>query len=142
MVLSLLLCLFLMAPAEKGTLQLEIANVRDARGSIRVGLYNKADGFPDEDKVFWNQVLKASQKGTIILEIPDLVYGQYALAIYHDLNGNGRLDKNMVGVPTEPYGFSGAAKGKWSSPKFGEAAFSFQKDQHRLSITLRKWEEI
>lgn len=126
---------------EKGKLELEIANIRDTRGVIRVGLFNKEADFPDQEKVSWSTVVQA-QKGRISIEIPDLPYGNYAIAIYHDLNNNGRLDKNVWGIPTEPYGFSNSVKAKWSQPSFGEAAFSFPKTIQRLTIALSRWEEL
>jgi len=145
MVLNTLLAFALIMSApeniEKGILELEIANIRDTRGVIRVGLFNKEAGFPDQDKVSWSKILPA-QRGKVSLEIPDLPYGSYALAIYHDLNNNGRLDKNVWGIPTEPYGFSNSVKAKWSQPTFGEAAFSFPKAIQRLTITLNRWEEL
>ncbi|MCB9284827.1 MAG: DUF2141 domain-containing protein [Lewinellaceae bacterium] len=143
MILSLLLSTLLLAvsePAEKGTLQLEIANIRDTRGMIRVGLFHREEHFPDPDKVYWGKGVPP-QKGTVRMEIPGLPYGDYALAIYHDLNNNGRLDKNIWGIPTEPYGFSGNVKAKWSSPSFREAAFPFSSDAQMLQISLLNWEE-
>lgn len=130
-----------MPSVNTGTLQIEIANIRDTRGTIRIGIYNNASDFPNEKKVFLNRIV-TPQKGPLTLEIPDLPFGEYAIAIYHDLNGNGRLDKNMLGVPTEPYGFSGSAKGKWSAPRFGEAAFSFPQTNQRHTVSLYKWEEL
>lgn len=144
MIYALLLCTLMMNPSEpldKGTLELEITNIRDTRGVIRVGLFNKESDFPDQKKVCWSKALPA-QKGKLELDIPELPHGNYALAIYHDLNNNGQLDKNMWGIPTEPYGFSNAVKAKWSAPAFGDAVFSFPKSQQRLSVTLNKWEEL
>jgi uncharacterized protein (DUF2141 family) len=141
MLISLLLSILFIAPINTGTLQIEVGNIRDTRGAIRVGIYNKASEFPDEKNVFLNRIVDP-KKGVLTLEIPDLPSGEYAIAVYHDLNGNGRLDKNMLGVPTEPYGFSGSARGKWSAPRFGEAAFSFPQTHQRLTVFLYKWEEL
>jgi uncharacterized protein (DUF2141 family) len=141
MLISLLLSILFMTPVNTGTLQFEVANIRDTRGAIRIGIYNKASDFPDEKKVYLNRIL-APQKGALTLEIPDLPHGEYAIAVYHDLNGNGRLDKNMFGVPTEPYGFTGSAKGKWGSPRFGEASFTFPLSRQPLTVSLYKWEEL
>ena len=127
-------------PVERGTLQLEVGNIRDTRGMIRVGLFHREEGFPDPEKVYWGKGF-SPEKGKISIEIPDLPFGDYALAIYHDLNNNGKLDKNLWGIPTEPYGFSGAVKAKWSSPGFREAAFLFSPGTQKQTISLFKWEE-
>ncbi|MBK7410493.1 MAG: DUF2141 domain-containing protein [Saprospirales bacterium] len=144
MLFSLLLCTLLMHPSnssEKGTLQLEITNIRDTRGMIRVGVFQREDGFPDQEKVYWGGAF-SPQKGEMIIDIPELPFGNYALAIYHDLNNNGRLDKNIWGIPTEPYGFSGAVKAKWSAPHFREVSFSFSPEIKKQRISLFKWEEL
>ena len=60
--------------------------------------------------------------------------GTYALGLFHDLNGNGVLDKNLFGIPKEPYGFSKNARGRLGPPSFEDAAISVTGDQ---SITIR-----
>jgi uncharacterized protein (DUF2141 family) len=58
----------------------------------------------------------------------DLLQGDYAFAIYHDENKNSKLDKNMLGVPTEYYGFSNNARRTFSAPSFQESSFDLNKD--------------
>ncbi len=60
--------------------------------------------------------------------------GTYALGLFHDLNGNGVLDKNLFGIPKEPYGFSNNARGRLGPPSFEDAAISVTGDQ---PITIR-----
>ncbi len=42
--------------------------------------------------------------------------GAYALALYHDANSNGKLDRNAIGIPKEGFGFSGNPKIQFSAP--------------------------
>ena len=44
--------------------------------------------------------------------------GRYAIILFHDENGNGKLDKNALGVPTEPYGFSNNVPGFLGPPAY------------------------
>jgi uncharacterized protein (DUF2141 family) len=46
--------------------------------------------------------------------------GKYGLIAFHDINGNEKLDTNVLGVPTEPYGFSNDARGFLSKPDYEE----------------------
>lgn len=55
--------------------------------------------------------------------VPDLTPGSYAIAVYHDENGNGELDSNFLGIPQEPYGFSNNARGRFGPPGFDDASF-------------------
>lgn len=125
---------------QNATIQLEISNIRETKGKIRVGLFKDGDGFPDQGKVFWSKGVDP-QKGKIMVQIPDLLFGDYAIAVFHDLNGNGKLDRNMLGIPSEPYGFSGKASGKWSAPVFGDARISISEKTVSQRIELFFWSE-
>lgn len=73
------------------------------------------------------------RKQEVSLVLPS---GRYAIAAFHDQNGNGKIDKNWVGVPTEPYGFSNNARGTVSEPDLADQLFSLNKDRS-LEIVLR-----
>lgn len=49
--------------------------------------------------------------------------GTYGIKLYHDTNGNGEMDTNPFGIPTEPYAFSNDARGRFGPPSFEAAAF-------------------
>ncbi len=51
--------------------------------------------------------------------------GTYALACFHDENGNGKLDTNWLGIPNEGMVASNHAKGRMGPPKFEDAKFAF-----------------
>ena len=53
----------------------------------------------------------------------------------HDLNGNGRIDFNLIGIPTEAYAFSNNV-GRFGAPKFEEASFTLAGDL-RQRVSLR-----
>jgi uncharacterized protein (DUF2141 family) len=55
--------------------------------------------------------------------------------MYHDENGNGQLDKNMMGIPRERVGFSRDARGRMGPPSFADAAIDLQQDT-ALLVTL------
>ncbi len=56
--------------------------------------------------------------------------GEYALVVYHDENENGRLDKNFIGIPKEPIGFSNRYKPK-GPPTFDRSRFALNADEIR-----------
>ncbi len=55
--------------------------------------------------------------------LKDLPPGTCALLVYHDENENSRLDRNFIGIPKEPVGFSNDYRPK-GPPRFQSAAFS------------------
>jgi uncharacterized protein (DUF2141 family) len=54
--------------------------------------------------------------------------GSYAVALYHDANDDGRMDRGVFGVPTEGYGFSRNVGGGLSAPSFRDAALQVGAD--------------
>ncbi len=67
----------------------------------------------------------------------DVPFGTYAVKAFHDEDGNGTLNTNMVGVPTEDYGFSNNARGTFGLPKFQDARFEMDADEKTIAIRLK-----
>jgi uncharacterized protein (DUF2141 family) len=112
------------------TLTIRITGARNANGTVRVLLFRGPDGFPgDGTRVFQVQTVKietASDTAQCIFSVPK---GEYALAVFHDENGNGKMDKNLMGVPKEGYGFSNNPGRKLRPAKFEEARFMAESDR-------------
>jgi uncharacterized protein (DUF2141 family) len=67
-----------------------------------------------------------------------LAPGAYAVAVVHDENGNGRLDKNFVGIPSEGYGVSNNRTYAMASPKWDESRFTLAaREAAVLRVSLR-----
>ena len=56
--------------------------------------------------------------------IKGLKHGQYALAIFHDLNSDTICNRNIMGIPTEKYGFSNNVRPFLTAPSFEDAAIN------------------
>jgi uncharacterized protein (DUF2141 family) len=125
--------LFSMSFSENNqTLTLDIKGISGKKGNIHVGIYRKKDRFPETNGTFKNKIVSAEQQ-EIAITLPK---DTYAIAVFWDENKNGKMDKNMFGVPTEKYGFSNNARGTFSAPSFEEASFQLQNDR-KLSITIK-----
>ncbi len=142
--LSLLLGLLLVSASFRsepsGVLTIEIDNIQKAEGTIWVGIYNSETNFLIKEKAILEEI-KINQAGTQTIDIPGLKYGQYAVAIFHDENNNGEMDRNLLGIPSEPFAFSKTPKSKWRLPRFDEVKFSFSHPRQKLSAHLKKWWE-
>ena len=122
-----LLC-FVQQILAQGSVTVHVKPVQDAKGEISVALYRKPSDFPHPVRVYVAQTPKAV-KGTNIIRFTNLPAGNYAAAAYHDENGNKKLDKNIFGAPTEPYGFSNDARRLMSAPSFDEARFEIRNNE-------------
>lgn len=120
-------------------LQVEFSNILEAKGDLYVAVYNSSNAFLKEDQVFRKIIVPITQTGALKVSIDDLPPGQYALSCFHDVNGNGKLDTNWMGIPNEPYGFSNNARPKFRAPNWGEASFDFKEMGGSMKIRLEKW---
>ena len=121
-----------------GALALAITNVRQASGTIWVGVY-QAEDFLDREKARL-VACRVNAEGMITMDIDGLEEGkEYALGLFHDLNDNGELDTNWLGLPAEPWAFSGRLRSKLRLPRFGEVSFVYRKDTKQQLLRLRKW---
>jgi len=108
-------------------LNIEITGVPSAEGEVAAALYTDADSFLKFDKVFRATAEKA-QKGTNLLTFTNVPEGAYAVAIFHDTNGNGKLDTNWLGIPKEKVAFSKAKMKTFGPPSFDECRFAIKSD--------------
>lgn len=139
--LSLALALAAAIPAQArddaaSSLRLEVSTLRNAKGTLNCRLFTDATGFPDGEGA---RTVRASITGTqatcVFDELPP---GAYAVAVVHDENGNGRLDKNFLGIPTEGYGVSNNRTYAASSPKWDESRFTVAaREPAVLRVNLR-----
>jgi uncharacterized protein (DUF2141 family) len=125
---KLALPLFLLSLAahavSAANLTIVVKDVHSATGSVFIAVYDSDSSFMKAPLAKASRQAKAV-KGTVTFVIPNLPAGKYAVTSYHDENGNGKMDTNSLGVPTEGYGFSNDAQGIAGPPKYSQAAFDF-----------------
>ena len=126
-VLSCILFFMVSVGFSQNKLTLEIGGVSSNNGNVCVALYQDEDSFLDFDKVFKVGSEKAL-KGEMHMAIDDIPDGEYAVAIFHDENGNKKLDTNFMGIPKEAYAFSKGKVKMFGPPKFDECAFEIKND--------------
>lgn len=117
-------------------LRVEVHGVSSAGGKVYAAVFKRAEDFPKADKAAAGVAVSAVAPN-VSLVFPGLAAGDYAVSVYHDENGNGRLDNNLMGVPTEPYGFSRDAAGMMGPPKFADAAIKVDAADLAIKINLR-----
>ena len=103
-------------------IQIEIAGLRDAHGLVRLCLTRDHESFPDcKGPGVVHGTIKASLV-PVQYTFRGVPAGTYAVAAFHDANGNGKLD-TMIGIPKEGFAFSGNPKMHARAPRFNEASF-------------------
>jgi len=93
------------ATAPPGCVQVEVQNVRPEQGSLMVAAYDGAATFSSKAPAVATQMRAGAE--TMRFPLCGITAASVALTLYQDLNGNGKLDSNAFGMPTEPWGASG-----------------------------------
>ena len=77
--------------------------------------------------------LRKGQKA-IEVEFEGIPFGEYAVSVFHDENGNRRLERSMLGFPEEGVGFSNDQKVKLSAPKFKKSKFKLSEGKNKKIV--------
>lgn len=120
--------------AHAADLTVEVLGARSAQGNVAGALFAGAPGWLKPGQAVQGQFVPAADK--VVLLYRNLAPGRYALSVYHDENGNAKMDSNLAGMPTERYGFSRDAQGRMGPPAFDDAALEVQADT-TVTIQLR-----
>ena len=109
-----------------------INNAKSTKGNVSVAIFDSAEKWRKERL----DGLLASAQATTKLVFRNLQPGTYGLTAFHDENGNGKLDSNLLGLPIERYGFSRDATGNMGPASFADAKIELTVDTE-LVINLR-----
>ena len=132
----ILALIFITGPASAARIIVTIDGVHSARGSIFVGLYASPSKFLHGNQVDAYRKVRAST-GPITVAFDNLPPGTYAIGAYHDENGNGRLDTNALGLPTEGYALSNGVRAVLARPRFTDAAFTVGAGDKPIALHIR-----
>jgi len=111
----------------------KVEQINSAEGSINVAVFNSEKTFLKTP--FLTQSADA-KTGEMIFEFEEVPNGEYTISIYHDMNENGELDKNLMGIPNEPYGVSKEGKSMFGPPSYQDALFTVENINVDLKISL------
>jgi uncharacterized protein (DUF2141 family) len=120
---------------QTGSIHVRFHGMKSDQGVVRIALFNATTPFPS-DKPFKGYVAFITN-GEASIEMNNIPYGEYAIAAFHDENNNEKLDRNIVGIPTEGYGFSNNARGILGPPSFESSKFTLQADKVLQTIHIR-----
>lgn len=115
-----------------------IINLKNSAGTAACALFDSSRGFPsDYLRTATNISVSRIRDRQARCHFVDIPPGDYALAVVHDENMNGKLDKTWFGRPLEGYGFSNNARAELSPPSFADARFLYAGQDLELTVRLR-----
>jgi uncharacterized protein (DUF2141 family) len=116
------------------TVTVVISALASTQSVVKLNFYNAADKFLQKDQQAFRMVVKPEGKTELSIPV-ELAPGEWAVALTQDTNNNDKLDKNMLGIPTEPYAFSNNVRPRLAAPKFEECKFTVSGPGKVVSIT-------
>ena len=116
-------------------LTVNISGIESIKGSVYIAVFSNSNSFPVFGKQWRGESISVTNK-SMSYAFKNIPHDTYALAVFHDENNNGVLDKNALGIPIEPYGFSRNARARFSAPPFEDAQFEL-KGKQSIDISIR-----
>ena len=125
------------APALAGDVVITVTDLRSSKGVVRACMTTRENIFPKciKDPSAHRTVVPAG--GKIEIRFTGVKPGNYAIALLHDENDNGKADRAMGMMPKEGYGFSRDAPVKMAPPKFSDAVLAIGEGVQRVTIKMR-----
>jgi uncharacterized protein (DUF2141 family) len=117
----------------KGNLIEFVTHPKNSNGQVVCALFNQVGWLKKPVKPAWAKI----KGNTAVCVFNEVRAGIYGISAYHDENKNGKLDTNVVGMPTEDYGASRDARGTFSAPSFEDAKFKYTGGKLRMSAKLK-----
>lgn len=120
-------------PAASGvaTVNVSLGGVAGQKGALMGAICNQ-ESFLKECQYFAVHPAVAGN----VLRFPGVMPGSYAVMVYHDENGNGKLDKSPNGMPLEGWGFSRNARGRYGPPAFDDARIDIKPGINDVALDM------
>lgn len=87
-----------------------------SNGPVYIAFFKNPDGYPEASSKSFKR-LQTSENNFVVKNLPLKI----AVVAFIDKNENQELDKNIMGVPSEPYTFSNSKGANLTPPSFNDA---------------------
>ncbi|HTU45144.1 MAG TPA: DUF2141 domain-containing protein [Bryobacteraceae bacterium] len=125
------------APAAANcTLVIHLTGFRNQKGVAGGTLFTSPDGWPEDNAKAYRHGPFPITGDHATLTFDHLPPGRYAVAVLHDENRNGKLDRNFLHVPKEGFGFANNPHVGLSAPKWDDAAVNVTCPVTEINIRL------
>lgn len=117
------------------SVNVQISDVDKFRGTFKVALFTDALSYKAKETTFGENV--AASSSTVSVKFEQVPIGKVLALLYQDLNGNGKLDTNFLGIPKEPYASSTGRRGRFGPPNWQDGAVLLSSDDNLIRISMR-----
>ncbi len=117
------------------TLTVVVTHTLPAIGQVKVSVFNSESTFLKSPYI--KKQIETGPDGNTILNFENLPAGDYAVSVVHDQDADGKLDRNLIGKPREPFGFSNNVQVKFAPPAFEKVKFTVDQKDQTIVIDLK-----
>ncbi|GAA4327093.1 DUF2141 domain-containing protein [Mucilaginibacter gynuensis] len=113
-----LLMIFFASTIKAQELPVKITGIRSSKGKIIISIFKDEAAYEEQlpyRKITFDK--NSIDNGTMTVKLT-LEPGIYGITLLDDENGNGKIDKNIISVPKEGFGFSNFFMEKMKKPSF------------------------
>lgn len=107
-------------------------NLSKRKGVLYIGWYKSAEDFRQPDKAVIRRQVAVEGKESEWVHFADIKPGTYAVAVFFDRDGDGKLGMNFLGIPKERYGFSNNVYPAMRAANFKEASFEVKENGEQV----------
>lgn len=130
------LILLLLLSVATYSFDIQVTNIENREATIFIAVFDSEEGFPSDGekaKFAWMGTVEEAEKGVKT----NLASGNYAVSVFQDIDGSGKLTRKFYGAPKEPYGMSNTFKRLKMKPNYKKIAIDIKEDEV-LKIRLLK----
>lgn len=120
--------------ANAAELLIVIDDVRSSEGTLRIQI-REATEDDEEGELLANLLLPPTVPQTQAT-LPGFGASRYLARVHHDLDGDGEMATNLVGMPLEPWAVSNDARGRFGPPKVADMIRDLRDGGDVLRMTL------
>jgi len=133
----LAICLLFSFSQEKTILDIEITNIRNRNGVIRLSVYTGPTQYPYHPVKTYEIKKDSVVNGIIHTCLKDLSPGQYGLCFLDDENRTGQMESNFFGIPLEGFGFANNPKLFLKKPEYDRIVFKIYPGTNHIQLITR-----
>jgi uncharacterized protein (DUF2141 family) len=122
--------------SESCALVININGFRNDKGVAGAAIFRSRDGWPEDSAKAYKLGDTLIKSNHAVLRFDNLPLGRYAVVVIHDENSNKRLDRNLLRVPKEGFGFANNPHVGLTAPSFNAAAIDVRCPQTVIQIHL------
>ncbi len=117
----------------QGSLVVVLTGMPNNDGLVMVALSNSQEDYEQDGKPYIGLSAPVTNNRAQVM-FESLAYGIYAIKVFHDEDEDEELDTNILGIPSEAYGFSNNAAGTFGPAAWEDAKFTFAAESDTLFI--------